>query len=423
MKTRLLVIANSAMNESSSNGRTLKNLLHGFKTEELAQFYINGTPDFSCCKHYYHISDNTAVKATIKPKFRRSIRGNIVPCDFANSLKKVKQSSQNIVKSCKNKYIRDLIWSKRRWWTSDLEKFLDDFAPQAVLLYAGDAPFMYDIARRIAKRRSIPLYMYNCENYVLKNVLYAGVKKSSVWHLLLKDRLKKAYSRFMNEVQFCFYNTEYLEGKYQLAYPHQGRSRAIYTAANMDDCRPEQKVQESFTLLYCGNLGVGRSVALLSLANVLYGVNPTAKLKIFGAFPDAESEKQLAKCPNVVFGGKISYDQVLEETKKCSMVIHCENPERVVNLQCAFSTKIADYLSCGVPILIYALRDFPFVQYLEEHKVAHIAGNEDELKNILYECVNNEAFRKEFVANATTLANENHNLKKNGEFVRNIICG
>lgn len=422
MKTRLLIIANSAMNETSSNGRTLKNLLSGFEAEELAQFYINGTPDFTCCRHYYHISDNMAVKSVINPSYRKNIRGKAIPCDTAVHSVPVGTSSTKITKSCRNKYLRSLIWSSNRWWTSDFEKFLDDFSPQAVLLYAGDAPFMYDIARLIANKRKIPLYMYNCENYVLKEVLYASAKKYSMWHLLLKSRLKKAYSTFMKSVNHCFYISEYLEKQYQIVYPHPGKSSAIYTAASMSDCSSEHKEPKQFSLLYCGNLGVGRPAALLSLANVLYSVDPTAKLKLFGTFPVKAEEEQLINCPNVVFGGRISYDQVLEETKNCSMLVHCENPARVKNLQCAFSTKLADYLACGIPTLIYALRDYPFVQYFDKHNAAHIASDEDELKKLLTDCIANKAFREKYIKNALYLANKNHSLQKNGDFVRNIIC-
>lgn len=422
MKTRLLIIANTAMNEFSSNGRTLMNLLSGFEAEELAQFYINGTPDFTCCRHYYHISDNTALKSVIKPSFRKIIHGKVNPCDTYEKVKSTSQQTKKIAKSCKNKYIRSLIWSTQRWWTSDFEIFLDDFSPQAVLLYAGDAPFMYDIARLIAKKRRIPLYMYNCENYVLKEVLYASAKKNSIWHFLLKHRLKKSYSNFMKKVDYCFYITEYLEKQYQLTYHHSGKSNAIYTASNMYDYSSEHKEPEQFTLLYCGNFGVGRPAALLSLAKVLYEVDPTAKLKLFGTFPDNASEEQLLSCPNVEFGGRIPYAQVLEETKNCSLLIHCENPERVKNLQCAFSTKLADYLACGIPILIYALREYPFVQYFDEHNAAHIASDEEELKKILTECTEDKAFKEKYVKNALALANKNHSLQKNGEFVRSIIC-
>lgn len=46
MKPRLLVVANLSMNDSSANGRTLKNLFTRFEANELAQFYINGTTGF-----------------------------------------------------------------------------------------------------------------------------------------------------------------------------------------------------------------------------------------------------------------------------------------------------------------------------------------------------------------------------------------
>lgn len=103
------------------------------------------------------------------------------------------------------------------------------------------------------------------------------------------------------------------------------------------------------------------------------------------------------------------------------MVVHCENSDRLQDLKYAFSTKIADSLASGTPFLVYATRDYPFVQYLEKHSAAHIAGDKEELERILKKCLTDTDYLLKPVSNALSLVEKNHSIENNVLIFQNII--
>ena len=159
MNKKVLIISNEAFSDVSSNGRTMKNMLFCVPKENLAQFYIHGTPDVDFCAQYYGVSDSDALRAFLFCKRRPKSEGGHTGA--GKSDKTPKRNYRNLV-------LRNAIWQSMRWWTREFDAFLDTFGPDVVLLQAGDAPFMYKIAKRIARKYGAKLMMFNTENYVLK---------------------------------------------------------------------------------------------------------------------------------------------------------------------------------------------------------------------------------------------------------------
>lgn len=447
--TRVLTISNECFSEITSNGRTILALLTCFSPDELAQFYIHGEPDHAVCNCYFSVSDQDALRAFLHktspkaPEKKLPYEARKQNClTEQNSTQKqigavqnttqkektigmaaqpysAKTEQHRVHRSCKNLVLRDLIWRSNRWWKKDFSEFLREFSPEVVLLQAGDSPFMYAIARKIAKKFHASLVMFNTENYVLKKRLYAGAKEKSVWHLLLRHRLRVQYRRFMKKADFCIYNTQWLEEAYQKAYPHSGKSRTIYVATQLQPAKSEPS--DGFRVTYCGNLGVGRTVPLHEFARVLQKAIPEATLDIYGKFQTARERSAFETLPNVRYFGIVPYEQVPAILATSTLVLHCENPKRAENLRYAFSTKIADSLACGRPFLVYASREYPFVNYLAEHKCAHIASSPEELYHILTAC-KDRAFCDSTLDNAHKLARDNHSACKNAEEMHQILC-
>lgn len=407
---RILVISNEPFNASSSNGRTMQNFLRNRKPEDLAQFYIHGTPDLDFCHHYFQVSDGDALRTFLCGK-KKEKHGQPGGAEQSNTPKRTR--------NCRNLLLRNTVWQSMRWWDGEMDAFLDDFRPEIVLLQAGDAPFMYRIALRIAKKYAAKLVMYNSEHYVLKKRMYSSVTGPSAWHFLLKASLGKWYGRFMDRVDYCIYSTHALEAAYQEAYPHPGKSTALYTTSEMlplPDCSTQP-----FSLLYCGNLGVGREYPLDELAKVLKEVDPNARLDIYGTFVDEEAEARVCGNENVVFHGFVDYTEVPRLMSQASMLVHCENRDRLENLQFAFSTKIADSLASKRPFLVYAHGDFPFVRYLKENQCAHIAQNPEQLRDVLKKCIEDREYRYRYVENGVATARKNHSQDSNCQRIQQIL--
>ena len=241
------------------------------------------------------------------------------------------------------------------------------------------------------------------------------------WHNILMGSLKRQYRKFMNRVDLCVYGTEYLEQIYQERYPHPGKSIACYTGTDMQDCSGFAKQAQAFSLVYCGNLGVGRVPVLSMVAQTLKEVEPNAKLVIYGKFANEEDRRQLCAYENVDFRGFVSYEEIPRALGEGSMVIHCENNDRLENLKTAFSTKIADSLACGKPFLVVASREYPFVQYLADNHSAHIVQDPGELSRILRLCIEDPAYRDQYIPNAKALACKNHSAMENSRKLMEIL--
>lgn len=410
---KLLVVSNEALSHCSSNGRSMLMLLQDIPSSSVAQFFIHGTCEDGICKTSFQVSDKDALHAFLHRKSKTENTSK----DYKNT-----DGGRNttIVRNCKNLVLRNIVWESFSWWTKDFDAFLKEFSPNMVMLQAGDMPFMYKIARKIAKKYNCHLLMYNTEDYVLKDVMYNSAFKRSAWHFILQKKLKKEYRAFMKKAEYCIYNTEFLENAYREKYPNQGKSTAIYMSSQI---KPMEFVQTHsyFSLLYCGNLGVGRSEVLAETADILYRVNPTAVIDIYGKFPDQASQDMVCKHQNVKFHGTIPYVEVLEQMEHTNMLFHCENPERVKILQMAFSTKIADNLASGRPFLVYASEEYPFVKYLQSNKCAHIATSAEELEYILRKCMTDAEFCNQYHDNAIKTAFEYHNPVDNSQKVKRIL--
>ena len=408
---RILVISNEAFSKGNSNGRTIMNLLSGVNKKNLAQFYIHGVPDDNFCSADYHNSDSDALRAYFHLTKQKSIPNK---CKSENKKKRfsVKRSSMNHV-------LRDLIWQSWSWWSDEFNIFLENFRPNIVLLQAGDAPFMYALALKIAKRYKAKLIMFNTEAYVLKRKIYSSVSIFNVWHMILKYSLRHQYQKYMEQVSYCIYNTEALELAYQKKYPHKGKSSTLYTSSDM----PELISRSSgpFSLLYCGNLGVGRDEVLNQVAEILFKIDHTACIDVYGKFNDHKSQQRLCANKNINYHGFIDYKKIPALMSKASMLIHCEKDERVDNLRFAFSTKIADCLSSTCPFLVYASREYPFVQYLQHNKCAHIASGKEELELVLRKCIDDIAYRNKYRESALIVSRKYHNFQNNVNRVNEIF--
>lgn len=447
---RILTISNECFSAQSSNGRTITNLLQCFSPAELAQFYLRGNPDRDFCENYYTVGDRDAMNAFLcrqkkskKASAEKQVRNNedkqvaasvsdiatVLPEPHDNMKNTVtpepifaseqQNAPKKVARSCKNMVLRDIVWKSYRWWKKDFTKFLNDFRPEVVLLQAGDCPFMYAIARKIAKKYHAKLAMFNTESYVLKEKLYSGAKEKDIWHRILRHRLRVQYRRFMKKADYCIYNTEWLEAAYQEAYPHPGKSCTFYVSTEL---KPEDHApQDSYDITYCGNLGVGRSVPLLTVAKVMQHAVPEAKLHIYGKFSSAKEQSRFLALPNVECHGTVPYTQVPGILSVSTLVLHCENPKRVENLKYAFSTKIADSLACGRPFLVYASQEYPFVRYLASYDCAHIATTAEQLADVLIKC-KDRAYCDKPLQNAQALAAKNHATDENSRRMHAILC-
>ena len=61
---KILIISNNCLSQEGSNGRTIDNIIHGWRSDKVAQFYIQDAyPDSSICENYFRVTDIDALKS------------------------------------------------------------------------------------------------------------------------------------------------------------------------------------------------------------------------------------------------------------------------------------------------------------------------------------------------------------------------
>lgn len=381
---RLLVISNAAINDTDSNGRTLRNLLLGWDREKLAQFCTYGTPDLSLLASCYQVRDGDALRAFIKGKSY----GGLVQDLTAPSVETV--ANRRIRKSPATALFRELIW-RGAAWKSRFLSWVAEFEPEAILVFMGDSSYLMELAMEVAGKHQIPFVVYSCENYYFKDFNYITRSPSLLYGLLHQIYVRTVRRLAERAARFVFIS-EALMHCYLQEFPNISADY-IMTASSMQPCRKANGTR----ITYAGNLGLGRHKPLIEIGNVLQQIDPELKITLFGRFPDAEIERQIKACQGIDYRGFVPYETVVAAIHDSRLLIHVEDdePYRLKDLKYAFSTKISDCVASGVPLFCYAPKELPFTAFLKETQCAIVAHESDELLGKLRTALFDEMLRAE----------------------------
>lgn len=394
----ILIIANSAMNSTDSNGRNLSRLLDGIPCENKFEFFVYGTPDPYECNGYYSVSDSMAIISFFK---RKKINGKVeIPMAINSKL--------DIRRKCRKKtplkmLIREFIWKYGCWNNKYLYNWIESFKPACIIVVAADNCFILNLARKISKKRNIPIVLYSTEEYPFKNYNFV-THRFSLFYLIWKRKLEKAYNKIQKYVGCGVFNTQSLAKLYgdkynYVCHPIYQKSNILYIENYI--------LGDKITVSYLGNLGLNRHKALIELANLLGELFPNIKLDVYGK-PNEEIRKELELCENINLKGFISYEEVVKIIHRSTLLVHAEYDDdfNERDLKYAFSTKIADSVCSGTPFLLYAPDNLSETMFLKDNKCAFVASTKEELKSQISVALSDENIRKEIVENAKIIRNE-----------------
>lgn len=411
---KLLIIANEALSDTTSNSRTLSKYFTGWPKEKLAQFCLSlNDPNYNMCDNYFCVTDSDAINCFIngsKALSHPTVEGERVLRSNASKRSKTMMLAT----------IRHIIWSSRRWEGDRFKKWVDDFNPDGILLLSSDAMFLFDLALDLAKNRKKPLIIFNAEGYYFfKKNFYRSHFLDFVFFPLFMNKYRKHYKRLMNYASCSVFLNSMLKEDYDREF---GRpSIVLYTSSDLP-FEPKQFNQEAPTFSYLGNLVPNRQYALVDIATCLNKIREDYKLDVYGSGYDYE-EKMLKECPYINFHGRVSYSDVLKIMKESDVLFHAETSEERWSecLRYGFSTKIADSLSSGSNFFLYAPPSIACSKYIKETGAAWYADSKETLSEQLYLLLTKEELRQSYLDVARKISSENHNIYKNAESFRNIV--
>lgn len=414
---KVLVLSNECFSNSSSNGRTLRNFFAGWPEEKLAQFYIHGAdPDPVVCHRYYCVSDGSALRSFLHGKpaaGEQNIQRNPEP--------KLQQSGRKVKRDAVSMMIRNIVWNSMRWAGKPFYEWVEVFAPELILLQAGDSAFMFRLAGKLAKRYGVPLVIYNSEAYYFKTFDYfrsSGVTR--MLYPLFHRAFCRAFEKTLETAVCSVYGCDKLKRDYDAVFGLP--SHVVFTGSEL---MPAEKKRDGgeLRISYLGNLGLGRHAGLVEIGNVLQELSPALHLDVYGKFPNEEVALAFENCKGIRYCGFVSYEEVRRVIADSDILVHTESFERFYkeDLKYAFSTKIADSLASGRCFLIYAPENMACTEYLKENQAAWVVERKEDLLPALRRLAEDVAERELYIDAAWRLVLQNHSMEKSAQKFQKLL--
>lgn len=415
---RVLIVSNDCLSRHTSNGRTLRNFLTGWPPDRLAQFYLqNNTPDPDICTNYFRLTDQQALRAFLG----QTRQGGPITPEAPSFLPTATNAQAcGIRRNALTMLARELVWNSRRWETPAFRRWVDAFAPEVVLLQAGDCPFMLRLAEDLARQYAAPLVIYNSESDYFKDFDYFRARGPAHWcYPLFRRQLQKQYRHTLPQAAKSIYICQPLQAAYDREFG--APSETICTATQV---RPRQTAPENpvFRAAYLGNLGLGRHKALMDIGRTLHHISESLALEVYGA-AEAAIQNALEACPGIRYRGVVPYGRVLQVMADCDLLVHAESfdPLSRKDLRYAFSTKIPDSLASGACFLLYAPAEVACTAYLRDSGAAWVVTDPSQLRPTLQTLVEDPGARKRCLTQAAALVEANHSAAKNAARFQELL--
>ena len=426
-QNKVLIVSYNPLSKEGANGRTLEFLVGAYDANNISQVYFSGeTPDFSVCHNYYRVCENQLLKSVLK---RKKAGGRV--SDTADhtlvSNPDEEKTADGIARYAKKnkrsvciKFFRNILWKigRKKWQTQEFDEWIQDVSPDVIITISGKNSCFHAIAVDLSRKYHLPLVVYHCEDYCMKNT-----QGRSFLYKRYISGLKKSVKRMMECASLAIYNSNRIKQIYEENF--KTTSLVAYMSTDMIP-REEKKTMSnlhSMVFSYIGNLGLDRYRSLYEISKALKKVVPGAVLNIYAPSVPDDFVPLLESTDNMNYKGYVSYSECRKIMMESDVLVHAESFDEKTksDLQIAFSTKIADSLASGVPFFVYAPIGIASTDYLLETHSACVATNSDELYSKLIEFVNSEKVRHEYVTAAQRVAKENHSFAVTTEMIANSI--
>ena len=418
---KALVISHNVFCKTSSMGKTLKSYFKNWDENDIAQFYIHSEiPTDAICKNYYRITDKDAIKSILTRKSGTIFKEEDIRLDAITSRIDTGRDTK-IYNKAKNKtpmfYIaRNTWWNLSKWKSKKLLSWVDEFNPDIIFFSAGDCAFMYKIALFLAKYKNIPLVVSCMDDYYFHNK-----NENKLLGKMVHRSFMKQVKRTMDYATCIFPICEKMGKDYGKLF-----NKPYHTLPTPSTLNKPLDEEKTNAISYIGNLGYKRNEQIIKLGQALLKVQSDKRPQYIDVY-SAESRPEILKDLNeengIKFHGAISADEVLKVMGKSLAVIHTESFDKETRKSVAYSvsTKIADSLASGTPILAYGPGEVASIEYLLENNAAFCVTSDSELEASLCELIENQEKREEIVKCALDLAKRNHDSEKNCQMIRDVL--
>lgn len=380
---KVLIISHLPLATQNNMGKTFLSLFSGLDRQELCQFYIYpAIPDLDRCA-FYRVTDKQILKSL---PLRTKVGGPVEPAQItADQGLYENPEDESFYRDRKNKsplrrLLRDGIWRWGNWYNENLRRWLQEQKPDCIFLAPGPAKFIYNIALKISRDYKIPIVTYVCDEYYFVESPKGALSKLQL--RLLQKKIRQTIHASAELVVICDeLKTEYARFGTPITTVMTGASFPVAQ-------KPMPEVQPD-AICYFGNIRCNRYISLAQVGRALDALNAKLgtdyKLKIYTSEKNPEILSAFDGISSVELPGFVTGEAYTREFDKAQRLLHVEafDAASIAYVRNSVSTKIADSLASGKPLLAYGPKEVASMGHLLRNDCAITATDESGLEAML----------------------------------------
>lgn len=414
---KILLITHNPISTYNNMGKTFLSLFSEFDEAELCQFYIHtSNPDVKICQSYYRITDSEALKSL----YTACNLGGEVYFQSAGELPEITAPVIKNKDSAIKRLARDAVWKLSKWYSPELIAWLDREKPTHIFIAPGYAKFIYDIAIKIAEDLQLPIVAYICDDYYFVKTPTSILEKIQL--LLLKKKMDALMKKTCCLVTIC----DEIKNRYSEFFNVPGVT--IMTGASVRKLKDIDIERSNQIISYFGNIGWGkRYLSLCEVGRVLEQINRQKgtfyTLKVYTDERNETILRALSSVSTIRLCAFVTGDAFVEAMSEADLLLHVEafDEKSVDIVKYSVSTKIADSLASGIPLLAYCPENISSMKHLIHNNCALTATSQEELKSILEDTLLHPVSLVEIAERAQQTAAKCHDKKTNSRRLKAIL--
>lgn len=394
---KVLIISHNPLCTYNGMGKTLASLFSAFRKEELCQLYIYPSyPDLDLCSSYYRITDKDVLRGLVHFEEPGAVVEKAIISPKQTPFESVQD--ENLYHNARNKtpvrrLARDEIWRLSHWYGKHLRSWLDQEAPDIVFAAPGSACFLYDIAMKIAQDRRIPIVAYLCDEFYF--VQPAKQLSGKLQQLLLKRKIEA----FLAKTTLLVTISEELKSVYSEYF--RVPCQILMTGSTMQMIETDASNHTANHLSYFGNVRSERYRTLRIIGDALDQLGKERGFRYYLDIYSFESDPKilriLTESESIRMHGFLQGREFQETFCAAELLLHVESfdPQMVDKVKHSVSTKIADSLASGIPLLAYGPAGLSSIEHLRRNSCAFVCTETEQLRETLDTAMNDLEARKE----------------------------
>lgn len=387
---------------------TLINFFDGWDKDSIAHIYTKAKlPNTHVCDRFFRISEPKVVRSVLK-------RGIKTGDEVSNSADASESASDSRLYAKKRgvftSLAREIAWKLGKWKTKELDKFIDDFAPDVLFFPIYSTVYMNRLQNYIRKRTKKPIVLYVSDD----NYSYKSVPKNPM-SLFLRFWTRKHEKKLFESAKKVMVISPKQKDEYDKLF---GTDSIIMTKGVDFSQIPfeERSVGEPIKMVYTGKLIIGRWLSLAKIAEAMGTINVgdrKVELDIYTTDTLTSEQQKALNRNGCSVKGSLTLEEVQKVQRKADVLVFVESLEKKFRYtaRLSFSTKITDYLKNGKCVFAIGDKDIAPIDYFNRYASAITATSYDEIGEKLQMLISNRDMIQEYARRAYECGRKHHNIE------------